>query len=570
MNFLDAPNNFYQTAVAELAELKELRIDLIRNKSLPPEFQSLISLTNLVFSGGHEIKFIKGDTFSCLKNRNITRLSFSGLGIGKIDKDAFYSLPKLTHLDLASTLPGVSRALRATALKVLDLSATGLGDVTHSAMFILEQFCGLNLTEIYLANNEISVMYPIFNKCFPNVRILSLSGNLLDPSPNFVVDIVTLKHLVGLNVSCQYVGDSCFDTAAKSSTSVSKHVRWKRDPHTCLTGMSCPVFFGPSLEWIDLAHNGMIETIPPEMTLMSPMKVRFLKASYCGIQMIKNPLYCRPGVVPTIETFDLSMNSIQCVNASVFHFCNWNALRNLYIGGNRLGETERNICNENKNNILQFLRPLKQIHVLDLSNNELDSSKNLTDIESLQMLTTLDLSRNSFANFTLNLENNTHLVDLDLSHNNIQCLSNYTTLQLSKMKQNKTTLSVTLSGNMLSCTCPCLHFFQWMRITDVLLANNNTYFCKFDDKRVVPLSKLSYIVSKLEYACLKSSWLYYCLAMEISLFLVVGLSSFTYRSRHDLRYIFLKMRQERKRLGDDANFVFSASFLVITEMQNVS
>ncbi len=71
----------------------------------------------------------------------------------------------------------------------------------------------------------------------------------------------------------------------------------------------------------------------------------------------------------------MSYNSIQCFNATIFDgsvtHCSWANLTHLYLGNNKLGWIEGNICNEDRTNILGFLKPLTSLQVLDLSSNML-------------------------------------------------------------------------------------------------------------------------------------------------------------------------------------------------------
>ena len=173
------------------------------------------------------------------------------------------------------------------------------------------------------------------------------------------------------------------------------------------------------------------------------------------------PVYCAySGINPWLETLDISNNNLQCINASVFNKdignCDWSSLKRLYLSNNKLGQTEGNICNKNKSNIFGFLEHLHSLMVLDISSNKLMADKKLTVLQTLLRIEELHLSSNKFQNFSLDLKNFTKLKKLNLSFNNIRCLSKSMMSQLNKLqklKQRHLPIEIDLSGNLLTCKC---------------------------------------------------------------------------------------------------------------------
>ena len=129
--------------------------------------------------------------------------------------------------------------------------------------------------------------------------------------------------------------------------------------------MACPLVLPKTLQWTDTSHNGLKIADIPEIVLLGNTSLKYLNASYCGLRTIVYPLYCAWNVTLPLETIDLSNNNLQCVNASVFNKavfgCDWSSLKHLYIGSNKLGNSEGNVCNKDKSNVLRFLESLNNL-----------------------------------------------------------------------------------------------------------------------------------------------------------------------------------------------------------------
>ena len=118
-----------------------------------------------------------------------------------------------------------------------------------------------------------------------------------------------------------------------------------------------------------------------------------------------------------------------------------------------------------------------------------------------------------------------------------------------------------LSGNLLSCDCDCFYFFQWMTKTDVVLVNNRTYQCEFDDGRKKTLGYISFIVAELESKCYSTKWLKIYVGIEVLVYLSITIFCIIYRIRHAIWYIYLKIKLNRKRLRallDQKNYTYTA------------
>ena len=541
----------YPISVAELHNLEELRMDIVRDKLLPQEYSNMSMLQKLIFAGGRSnVISLDDNVFNALSTLNISEINLSDLDIGFIGPQTFSSLSSLRQLDLSNNpridthLGTVADFLRNTSIRILRLNNTGIG-YSRNPTSIVRRFCNLPLEELTLDSNFIQHLDAIFRDCFPNLRLLSLADNYLFPSLHVVRDAFFIKSLVGFNGSYQY---RLSDSRTINDENIYDRVilrRRKREDHMCMKGMACPLAPPPKLSWVDISHSGLFVDSIPELVLLTKNSLKYLKISYCGVQTITFPVYCPySGINPRLETLDFDNNNLQYINASVFNKsignCDWSSLKRLYLGNNKLGQIEGKIYNKDKSNIFGFLEPLHNLMVLDISSNKLMADKKLTVLQTLQRIQELDLSSNKFQNFSLNLKNFTKLRKLDLSFNNIQCLSKSTMFQLNKLqklKQRHLTIQVDLSGNLFNCECECLSFFQWMTTTNIYLLNNKTYECRFSNKRRVILNKLSSIVAQLESDCYALKWLKIYIASELSIYFLILVLCFTFRSRHTLKYI---------------------------------
>ena len=77
-----------------------------------------------------------------------------------------------------------------------------------------------------------------------------------------------------------------------------------------------------------------------------------------------------------------SNNDLQCVNFTAFDInvtnCDWSCLKYLYLSHNRFGDSEDNICNDDKDDILGFQKPFVNLANLTLDDNRLVRGDDVT------------------------------------------------------------------------------------------------------------------------------------------------------------------------------------------------
>ena len=568
----------YPLSVRELVRLKELRIDCLRNKSLPMEYGKLKSLTKISFTNGRKaVGLVGDDMFLAVSALNITNIDFAGLNIGVIGNNTFLNLPKLKTLDLCNNemviyrIENIIHALKKTLIETLRLNNTGLGHQgLHFKMRILKKLGKLHLKQLTLDNNTLSDLKPIFSKHFNDLEVLSLGNNLLGEAIQLTYDIMKMKHLIGLNVSWQekFSKQNTFTSMSPAVPVLNGNGSQVTAGDIWQSGVACLLILPTKLQWIDLSHSRYAPIRLPEFAFHENCTLKSLDVSYNGIHFIEKPVYCEKNktssVVPQIETINLNNNALQCITSDFLSHCDVSSLKRVFLRNNRLGNTEGNICNRDKNNILGFVKPAINIEVLDLAGNKIQNDSLLSAIGLHSKLKEIDLAFNGFHDFPLVLQNMTELRKVNLSNNNIGCLSVSTIITLNKIQiqiPETEKIKVDLSGNILSCSCECFSFFQWMMATTVTLTDMDKYQCKFNDGREENLYKLDFIVAELESQCFGTQWLELYVTLELLTYLFITVACFTYRKRYDVKYFFLKIKLNRQKLSkilDTQNHTYSA------------
>ena len=569
----------YPVSVGELIGLRELRIDCLKNKSLPMEYGKLKNLTKLSFADGRkEVELIRDDMFVAVSKAGITDLSLAELNIETFGSHTFSWLPKLKTLDLSNNLYFFDRvenientipSLKKTAIRTLKLSNTGIGHL-KSETYLLEVLGELHLKELMMDKNLIGNLDPVFSEYLPDLEVLSLANNFIDFDASLSNDLFRLKNLTGLNVSWQNM-DGINSNESKLRGKRLHTIQRKESLHFCSDSyLACSVIPPPKMQWMDISHVGKDMEHFPELVLLGNSTLRSIDMSFNRISTIKHLIYCPSselfGVFPQIKAIIVNNNALQCINTSFFNYCNWSSLTSLHLRNNQLGRTEGNVCNRDKNNTLGFLKPAINLEYLDLAGNQIQDAQDFSEIQGLTKLKVIDLSNNELHSFSMALHNMTALSRLNLSNNNIRCFSMSTIIQLNKLqklKSNSDIIEVELSGNLLSCTCECFDFFHWMMVTDLIVTNWNTYECEFNDGTKKSLNRLSHIVAALESQCFGIQWLKLHIIFGILSNMCITIICLLYRGRRTIKsllsvYWRLNALEEKKDTRDESKYLFSA------------
>ena len=354
----------YPKSVAKLHNLEELRIDCLTNKSLPAEYSSLKHLQTLIFGGGRgNTRILHQEMFAAILKLNVTKIDLTGMFISMIWGKTLSGLKYLDWLDLSNnpylslSMKTFAASLNETSVTKLNLNNTGIGSGSQSTSTLLRYFCYLPLKELTLDHNYIDKMDPIFRECFPTVEVLSLGDNCLYFSNEFVDDTAFgLSNLTGLNITWQRQANSMEKSSYRPFQTVFRN-KSSGKPTLCQKGMTCPVKFPPKLQWIDISHHGFYSVVMPQSVILTNTSLKSIESS-CGIQTMKLPIYCPPDrhIKIYLESFDMSNNGLQCINATVFDKnvtnCDWSSVKHVNLRNNQLGNINTNICNHDRKNIV--------------------------------------------------------------------------------------------------------------------------------------------------------------------------------------------------------------------------
>ena len=566
----------YPIAVRALKKLSVLKLDCIKLKPLPPEYGELESLQRLIFGGGRsDVIHLASTMFDAVSNINISEINLVNLRLGYVNGSTIGKVRSLQilelghNLNLAPYLSAIIQGLKNTSIQRLRLNNTNIGD---NANVLIKNMHGLHIKELLMDQNGIYNIDPILTSSIPKIEILSFGDNYLYERSALIWDIYHLEFLVGLNLSWQQRENSLFSVEKEEiphleleknpmklvAAKTKQHQRFKRKIHICQTGFSCPVKIPKYMQWVDMSHYGLHLPDVPELVILTNSTLKYVNVAYSGVQFFRKPIFCPTGKFHTtvqIETFDFRFNTIQCFNESMFDYevthCKWDSLKHLYFRSNKLGEVEGNICNADKNNTLGFLKPLRNLTVLDLSMNSLGESLKFSDLKTLIRLEMLDVSSNNLKTWTLNIEEMTKLDMVNISNNNLRCLSVYSTRVLDRLQRQRTkpgSVAIDMTGNELSCSCECLDFYKWLKITKVNVVNFRKYQCVFPDGKTWVLNRLDTIVAKLEAECYTTVWFDLWISIVILSYCLIFALTMMYRLRHEIKYMWIRMMMNREKL----------------------
>ena len=513
-----------------LPELTELYMDAIDRRSLDEDFKHLTSLRKLVFSGGRgNVVHITNNMFRYVPN--ITELDMASIGVGFMSRQALKHLPNLKVLNLCNN-PSLRKAtisivngLRRIALEELYMNNTGIGDNMQYIIYSSREEQRKSMRIWTLDSNSIYDFGGSFvSKRYPNIEVLSLGDNYFSPDSRFFADFYDMSHLVGLNLSRQQ--------------GANYGLRKKRDFHQnrlhfCQLGTACPLNIPRQLQWVDLSYFGFQLPQVPELAILTNNSLNYINAAYTGVSALPFKIFCPESfnIIPQFKTFDLTGNSIRCINSSIFVNCSMEKLEYLRLGKNDLGTVGPNVCHNGRKENLAFLKPLYNLKTLDLHENNLGGKIPEDVFLNTTKLRNIDLSGNDIGNFNLTIYHLFDLELLDLSRNDLRCLDEktYTALaHLQRNKQDQSGVRIDLSDNPLVCNCSCLPFYDWLARTEVEIIGMATYQCKFPDGSTMNLRRLNTIVAKLESQCYNTGLLLIWLLTALTN-IAVAMATITYR-----------------------------------------
>lgn len=373
-----------------------------------------------------EKKFIglHNQTVFDLSNQNITGIrndSFKFVGLVNLNLSRNY----------ISVIENGSFSEAYASLSILDLSH----NINISNINFLNN-CLLNLTELYLNNNSLTI---IPKSVFDNMKFLKT----LDISMNKIITIeqnaLPLNSLQYLNIG----GNSMAGTLQSNIFSPGKFLRY-----------------------LDLSYFKLSKV--DEMAFVDLPVLTRLNISHCTIRQFDSNNFKN---MANMFSLDLSYNELSSFDVNSSSLCK---CQSLYMNNNKLTDISKLLRNmtslfyaDLSNNEIQDLSTvsfskLPNLKVLHLSHNKIKTFNN-PEINTLKILTDLTLSSNQITTINLSYFRDLVLVDLSnnsLSYINITFFENLDNLQ-----------ALDLSNNDITDIAPGT--FQNVRILKLLNLSNN-------------------------------------------------------------------------------------------------
>ena len=507
-------------------------------------FNQLHNLSELLFTKGKvPCAMIPENMFQNIENSSLKYLDMSGVEFTRV-KGA-WNLPHLETLKLNDNQflmhdapdifreQGLSKMLN---LKHLYLQNVTLGDKQFNEIVYNG---GMNLKTLKIDRNVITLIYVVIHWKMPKLETFSITENQLLSTAYLLADIMTLKHLKYANLSRQ---NNIF------SSSNQRHRRysftWKDKTELCFANPDRACSFGvpENLTLLDLSSSTFKLPTIPELILMNNNTLHFVDLSSNAIQKLPRPFYCAHNIKPAIKSLDLSNNKIECITSSFFTHCDWSSLNILKLNQNQLKQRVLGDCGGKGIEPLSFIKPLLNLTKLVLSGNELNWEMNPKTFENQTNLEELLLSNTRMQTFTSEIGHMTKLRYLDLSSNNIKCLSENTTMALKNLKSKSIgILQVNLENNPLQCSCECYSFLKWYKYTDIEFTGKNNLYC-MSGKNIFKLSNISKVLMILDAACFPRTWLNVMIGIEVTTCIIITIFSIYERYKYRIYFFYLRCR----------------------------
>ena len=147
------------------------------------------------------------------------------------------------------------------------------------------------------------------------------------------------------------------------------------------------------------------------------------------------------------------------------------------------------------------------------------------------------------SNFTVNVHHMDKLKYLDISGNNMRCLSKQAMKELTNLsssqrtKFDKTILHINLSRNPIQCNCQCYTFLKWLKSTDIMFTYKGN-LCSIFGKNYT----LSSIRSLIESECFPHTWFHTMIKVQVSFLVLITVYTISRRHKYRLYFLYLQLR----------------------------
>ncbi len=482
------------------------------------------------------------DLFQCLRNYNLQILMLKGLNIQEFQGILLHNVAHLTMMDVSDNeikcdaLFNLTAGLVYTKVQSFYMNHVGLFidlkrqstelDIIRKNLAILQP----PLLEFHIDGSYIkmSESMDLFTTYLPQLRRLSIADSELPDM--YMMDIFTLSHLLYLNISNTKTYGSIYSIDL---------------PKLEVLDMSLVVITADWPTQLYLNINSIIQKI-----WMSSVTAVTGEVNIACFDVVSN--------LQIIDFSNIYHDASHYIRSMTFNHsnCTFPSLTTLKLSNSKIGAS---LVKETVDNILRSMNMLEHF---DISFTNIgDTGLHHDTFQRQTNLKVLNLSKTMISHLTPSIQHMKKLTILNLTHNNISCLSRGTTWQLNKIQTNSN-LSLDLSGNTLKCNCECMNFLIWLSTTNVNILNSNSLRCiKNSEFHTLDNTTLLAMISDLKETCLSQEWLKIQLAISVLALLSVTVSAFTFRIRYVITYLWLKMRmraEHRRAFEQNHMFLYDA------------
>jgi toll-like receptor 13 len=259
--------------------------------------------------------------------------------------------------------------------------------------------------------------------------------------------------------------------------------------------------------------------------------------------------------LPNVQTF--RMSGFRCADLNPVMISSFKKLRLLESKNAFLGQG----LQYDKN--AEFLKGLDFLQIVDFTGNNLENLHQNLFLSQTNSLSSINLSKNKFNKFPLDLSKFSKLKHINLIDNEITFLTDAEINDIDTLNSRvNNKLQIYLHGNAMQCNCQTLKFLKWLFETHVTLDNNGNYSCVYIDGSRKTTSYVYQNTHLLTVECTSKFWLIFSVCMTALLILIIVISSIAYRYRIVLQYWYLHMRRKFRlysKLNDELeNYKYNA------------
>ena len=418
-------------------------------------------------------------------------------------------------------------------------------NIPHLSLLV-SKMSGIKLKTLILDGNKITRKSPVIRQRLSTLEVLSISENQMSSPLNLIAELLDLTNLRYLNLSRQNSIMPNRELISHSNRVLRstwiRHDACNRGPNkTCAVGLP------KSLTHLDLSYSGFLLPAIPQIAMMNNNSLRFIYLSANSIRILPKPFYCPFNNPSLIKSVDLSNNKIECINSSYFNHCDWSHLNILNLSGNRLRKLFDNVCNWNMTYFLAFLQPLWNLTKLDLSGNTINNNLLFDSFKKQNLLEELYLSKMGLKELTPRIRHMHRLKYLDISFNNLPCLSKQAMMELSNLssiqryRYNKTILRENLDHNPLQCNCQCYPFLKWLKSAKISFEQNNLS-CTLDEVTYNLSTNLNETILILKGTCFPHTWFHVIIGIELTVICLIITLTMLRRHKFRLYFLYLHLR----------------------------